>query len=107
MTGASGRIGVHNGNGKRTASALQSSTTSETLGASVKLGQVARDKERKEKEDVELKPPWDLLPYSRDTAAGTSVPATLLIMSRISRLLSVKRNGGGIQTHGKSNHRWL
>jgi hypothetical protein len=29
-----------------------------------------RDKERKEKEDVELKPPWELLPYSRDVASG-------------------------------------
>jgi hypothetical protein len=66
-------MGVHNGNGKRTASALQSSSNSDSLGASIKLGQTARDKERKEKEDVELKPPWDLFPYSRDTAAGTSV----------------------------------
>ena len=40
------------------------------LASAAKLGQAARDKERREKEDVELKPPWDLLPYSRDPAAG-------------------------------------
>ena len=62
---------AHAGNGKRTASALQSSNP-ESLGSAVKLGQVGRDKERKEREDVELKPPWDLLPYSRDASAGTA-----------------------------------
>jgi len=64
--------GAHNSNGKRTSSGLQSSN-SESLGSALKLGQVGRDKERKEREDVELKPPWDLLPYSRDTSAGTLI----------------------------------
>jgi len=41
------------------------------LASAAKLGQAARDKERREKEDVELKPPCELLPYSRDPAAGT------------------------------------
>jgi len=41
------------------------------LVSTAKLGQAARDKERREREDVELKPPWELLPYSRDPAAGT------------------------------------
>jgi hypothetical protein len=40
------------------------------LGSSAKLGQVGRDKERREKEDVELKPPWDTPPYSRDPSSG-------------------------------------
>lgn len=75
---ASGRIissGIHAGanTSKRASSGSSTITTAaptETLGSAVKLGG-ARDKERKEKEDVELKPPWDLLPYSRDPAAGT------------------------------------
>ena len=58
---------------KRASSGSSTTTTapSETLGSAVKLG-AARDKERKEKEDVELRPPWDLLPYSRDVSAGTN-----------------------------------
>lgn len=52
-----------------TAAALQQSV-SETLAPTVKLGTVGQGKERKEKEDVELKPPWDLLPYSRDPSVG-------------------------------------
>jgi len=75
---ASGRIlstSAHAGNGKRTASALQAGS-SESLGSAIKLGQVGRDKERKEREDVELKPPWDLLPYSRDPSAGTPISIT-------------------------------
>src|SRR5271156_485649 len=58
---------------KRSASSLQSSA-SESLGSAVKLvSGHTRDKERKEKEDVELKPPWDLLPYSRDISGGTNL----------------------------------
>jgi len=56
---------------KRSASSLQSSA-SESLGSAVKLvSGHTRDKERKEKEDVELKPPWDLLPYAKDITNGT------------------------------------
>ena len=82
---ASGRIvssggaggGLHSvGNAaKRTGSGSSTTTTvstETTLGAADKLGG-ARDKERKEKEDVELRPPWDLLPYSRDSSAGTGL----------------------------------
>jgi hypothetical protein len=78
MKVASGRIissGGHSGGNttsKRATSGSSTTTTAsaETLGSAVKLGGT-RDKERKEKEDVELKPPWDLLPYSRDVSAGT------------------------------------
>jgi len=80
MKVASGRIissGIHAGGNstmKRATSGSSTTTTAptETLGSAVKLG-AARDKERKEKEDVELKPPWDLLPYSRDISAGTNL----------------------------------
>ena len=59
---------------KRSSNATSSINTETTLGSAAKLGQqVGRDKERKEKEDVELKPPWDLVPYSRDVAVGTSL----------------------------------
>jgi hypothetical protein len=58
---------------KRTSSSLQSSGA-ETLGSAVKLGGVSRDKERKEKEDVELIAPWDLAPFAPDTSAGTPSP---------------------------------
>jgi len=79
MRKTSGRMvssGVHSGTSA--AAKRGSSTTtlqpsvSETLGSAVKLGQVGRDKERKEKEDVELKPPWELLPYCRDSFVGNS-----------------------------------
>ena len=67
---------------KRSASSLQSSAP-DTLGSAVKLGQVSshtRDKERKEKEDVELKPPWDLLPYAKDPANGTQIYRIKMLM---------------------------
>lgn len=99
IVGASGRMlstSAHASNGRRTASAVQSSN-SESLGSAIKLGQVARDKERREREDVELKPPWDLLPYSRDASAG-NLPISLknFSQSRLSRLLSFKGNGRGV-----------
>ena len=58
---------------KRTAAGA---VAAETLTA--KLGQPGRDKERKDKEDVELKPPWGLLPYSRDPASGILCKRPLL-----------------------------
>ena len=74
---ASGRIiasGVHSGvnTAKRGANTTSSSitTTTEMLGSSAKIGQVGREKERREKEDVELKPPWEMSPYSRDPSSG-------------------------------------
>ena len=70
---ASGRIvssGAHSGANTAKRNATASNSNSETLGSAAKLGQVGRDKERKEKEDVELKPPWELCPYSRDPSAG-------------------------------------
>jgi hypothetical protein len=87
---ASGRVvtsGVHstagNSSGKRTSSSstLQSSSSETSLASAVKLGQAGRDKERKEKEDVELKPPWDLSPYSRDVSAGK--PHTFILFQLI------------------------
>ena len=72
---ASGRIvssGVHSSANTAKRNATASNSNTETLGSAVKLGQVGRDKERKEKEDVELKPPWELSPYSRDPSAGNS-----------------------------------
>jgi hypothetical protein len=68
--------GVHSGgnSAKRTTG---NATTTETLGSAVKLGQVGRDKE---KEDVELKPPWDLLPYCRDPSYGIPLPRINLMI---------------------------
>jgi hypothetical protein len=63
---------------KRTSSSLQSSGA-ETLGSAVKLGSVSRDKERKENEDVELIPPWDLAPFAPDLSAGNPSPRRLNI----------------------------
>ena len=99
---------VHTASGKRTGSALQSSAVDANMGSAVKLGQVGRDKERKEKEDVELKPPWDLLPYSKDPSAGElDNPNKFLTNLRIPRLLSFQGNRGRIQAYGKSNYRRL
>jgi hypothetical protein len=65
--------GVHPGgsNAKRTAG---TATTTETLGSAAKLG---RDKER---EDLELKPPWELQPYCRDLSYGIPLPRTNLMI---------------------------
>jgi hypothetical protein len=117
---ASGRI-VNSGalsgtnTGKRSATAASSSTTTttttttttETLGSAAKLGQVGRDKERKEKEDVELKPPWELTPYSRDPSAGMDQLFLNSDDRRISRLLSFQRHRRRIFTHRKGNNRWF
>jgi len=79
MVVASGRIissAVHSGGNasKRASSGSTTTTTTaaptDTLGAAVKLGGANKERNR-EKEDVELRPPWDLLPYSRDPSAGT------------------------------------
>jgi hypothetical protein len=108
MKVASGRIissGIHAGGNstmKRATSGSSTTTTAptETLGSAVKLG-AARDKERKEKEDVELKPPWDLLPYSRDISAGTNLAPQKIPFSdsRISRFLSFQGFRRRIQTY--------
>ena len=91
---ASGRIGssgVHSAtanvnisNAKRTANTNQPATTDASLGSAAKLGQSARDKERKEKEDVELRPPPDLLPYSQDPSCGAVFVLNHSDCSRIS-----------------------
>jgi hypothetical protein len=69
---------------KRPGTGPAAAASSDTgLAAAAKLGQAARDKERREKEDVELKPPWELPPYSRDPSAGnrppTLIPRTVVI----------------------------
>ena len=55
---------------KRAASSINAGS-GEGLRDAPKLGTGARDKEPRGKEDVELKPPWDLLPYAPDVSAGT------------------------------------
>lgn len=74
MLGTSARTlnsAVHSAGVKRNGGTTTETSTTTTLGSAVKLGTLsARDKERKEKEDVELKPPWELLPYSRDPPTG-------------------------------------
>jgi hypothetical protein len=70
-----------------TANSSQSTVTDQlTLGSALKLGQTGRDKDRREREDLEAKPPWDLLPYQRDPSAGTSsiLADRSLILSRLS-----------------------
>jgi hypothetical protein len=60
---------------KRTTSALQS----DVLGSAAKLASSSRDKERKENENVELMPPWDLLPFAPDPSAGSASATPLTI----------------------------
>lgn len=68
--------GVHSGgnSARRTAG---TATTTETLGSAAKLGQVGRERER---EDVELKPPWELVPFCRDPSYGIPLPRTNLMI---------------------------
>jgi hypothetical protein len=107
---ASGRIissGVHSGANTAKRSATASNSNSDTLGSAAKLGQVGRDKERKEKEDVELKPPWELSPYCREPSAGKPRISYFSDPYRISRLLSFKGYGRRIYTHGENDNRWI